>query len=65
MALVRNGAALMIEEKDLTEERLLSEVNELLKNREKIDELGKKAGEMAIVDSARRILKVIENVAGK
>lgn len=65
MALVRNGAALMIEEKNLTEERLLSEVNELLKNREKIDELGKKAGEMAIVDSARRILKVIENVAGK
>lgn len=59
MALVRNGAALMIEEKDLTEEKLFNMVNDLLENPEKIEEIGKNAKKMAITDATDRILDAV------
>ncbi|MEJ1730769.1 glycosyltransferase, partial [Escherichia coli] len=62
MALVNAGAAVMIEEKDLTDERLLNEVNVLLKNPQKLRELGENARKLAVPDSAQRIMNVIDEI---
>ena len=59
MALVNEGAALMIEEKDLKGEKLFETVNALLENPNKLKEIGSNAKRMAILDSTQRILDVI------
>lgn len=55
MALVNNGAAEFLEEKDLTPERLTERVNALLADKAKLEEIGKNAKEMAVVDATKRI----------
>lgn len=62
MALVNNGAADIIEEKDLTEELLLEKVDNLLKNPEKLAQYSENSRKMAIVDSSERIYAVIRQV---
>jgi len=64
MALVHNDAAVIIEQKDLTGERLLKEVNNLIGNPERMAEIAKNAKKMAVYDSAERILKIISELAG-
>lgn len=59
MALVNEGAALIIEEKDLKGEKLFETVNDLLENPNKLKEIGSNAKKMAILDSTQRILDVI------
>ena len=55
MALVENGAAIIIEEKDLNGEKLTAQVNDLIKNPEKIRNLCENAKKMAVPDAADRI----------
>ena len=55
MALVNNGAALILEEKDLSADKLTEQVNELIKNRAKLDEIAQNAKKMAVVDATQRI----------
>ncbi len=62
MALVNNGAAEIIEEKDLTGELLIEKVDALLKNPEKLREYTENARKMAIVDANERIYAVIKQV---
>lgn len=59
MALVNNGAAILIEDKDLTGERLIKEVDKLLAHPEKLKEIGENAKKMAIYDATERIVKCI------
>lgn len=59
MALVNNGAAVIIEEKDLTAEKLTQTVNGLIADREKLEEIGKNALAMAVTDSADRIYNTL------
>ncbi len=59
MALVNNNAAMIIEEKDLTPEKLTQTVNELLADRDKLAQTGKNAREMAVIDSTERIYRTI------
>ena len=59
MALVNNGAALIIEEKDLTPEKLTETVNSLLADREKLSQLGKNARDMAVIDATERIYNTL------
>lgn len=63
MALVNAGAAILIEEKNLTDDRLLTEVNALLRNSQKIRELGENAKKLAVLDSSERITDVIDRLA--
>lgn len=56
MSLVRRGAAVIIEEKDLTPQRLTQEVCRLLEDPETLAELSKNARGMAFADSAERIV---------
>lgn len=55
MELVNNHAALIIEEKDLTGEKLLEMVNRLVHNPDELHEMEKNAKSMAILDAADRI----------
>lgn len=63
MALVNNNAAVIIEEKDLTGERLTQEVNRLLADRERLRILGENAKKMAIPDTVERIADILFRLA--
>ncbi len=63
MALVNNDAAIMIEEKDLTGEKLIKEVDELVNNREKRERIGENARAMAMIDAKKNIADIIVSLA--
>lgn len=65
MVLGNAGAAIVIEQKNLTSEILIEKVNELYENQVRLMELSKKAKELAITDTNDRIYKVIERVLAK
>lgn len=66
MALVNNNAAIVIEEKDLTETSITEAVDKLLSDKESLDKFAQNAKAMAITDANERIWAVIEKVlAGK
>ncbi len=55
MALVENGAAVILEEKNLNADSITKNVNELINNREKLGNIGKCAKDMAVIDATARI----------
>lgn len=59
MTLKRVGAAEIIEEKDLTPERLIEVVEGLIENKARLNEMSKKALSIAIPDANERIYEVI------
>lgn len=59
MALVKNDAAILIEEKDFTGERLIKEVDALLANPDRLKTIGGNAKKMAIYDATERIVNCI------
>lgn len=59
LALAKNNAAVLIEEKDLTGERLIKEVDDLLKNPDKLKMLEENAKKSAITNSQEIIYNVI------
>lgn len=63
MALVENNAARLIEEKDLTAERLLETVDALCGDRALLETLGNHARDMAVTNSAGVICDVIVSLA--
>lgn len=65
MALVRRGAAEIIEEEDLTGEVLWEKVQTVLSDPERLASLGENAGKMEILDANERIYRVIKAAAGK
>ncbi len=65
MAMVNRGAAKIIEEKDISPERLTAMVDELAGDRAKLEEMSKNAREMAILDSRERIYQVVEETLKK
>lgn len=65
MALVKRNAARIIEENDLTSERLQGLIDEVLSNKEELAEIEKNAKGMAINDSAKKIAEIIVSLAGK
>ena len=62
MALVKNDAAILIEEKDFTGERLIKEIDALLADRERLETLGENAKKMAIYDATEHIVDCIINI---
>ena len=62
MALVNRGAAVLIEEKDLTGELLWQKVEEIFSRPGGARELGRHAAEMSISDACPRIVKVMHQV---
>jgi len=64
MALASKGAAILIEEKDLTPEKLIAEVNALIADPARRRQMEENARMLAVPDSAERICRVIEELAG-
>lgn len=62
MSLVERDAAVMIEEKDLTPEKLTEEIDKLAGDSERLSKYAANAKKMAIDDSAKRIYGVIIEV---
>ncbi|MPN09816.1 UDP-N-acetylglucosamine--N-acetylmuramyl-(pentapeptide) pyrophosphoryl-undecaprenol N-acetylglucosamine transferase [bioreactor metagenome] len=62
MALVDNGAAMIIEEKDLNGDTLYHKVHEILDNPSVLKSLGENARKMAITDSKERICKILGEI---
>ena len=63
MVLAEHGAAVVIEEKDLTGERLCQTIEELLADPARLTELGKKAASLARLDANERISREILELA--
>ena len=63
MALVRRGAAEIIEEKDLTGEALWEKVEAILSDPQRLRSLGENAGKMETLDANERIYRVIKAAA--
>ena len=63
MAMVNRDAALIIEEKNLTPEKLQSEIEELMSDRERLDKIGKNARAMAKTDAKSQIAKIVVQLA--
>ena len=59
MALVENGAAVILEEKHLNADSITEKVNELIGNRAKLEAIGKCARDMAVVDATARIYDTV------
>lgn len=66
MALVNENAASIIEEKDLTAEKLWNEINRILNGKENISEkYSENLKKIAINDANERIYKIIKNITEK
>ncbi|MBR4762148.1 MAG: UDP-N-acetylglucosamine--N-acetylmuramyl-(pentapeptide) pyrophosphoryl-undecaprenol N-acetylglucosamine transferase, partial [Clostridia bacterium] len=65
MTLKRAGAAEIIEEKDLTAERLIEVVNGLIDNKPRLKEMAENARKIAIVDANERIYDVLMELYNK
>lgn len=63
MALARQGAAVVLEEKDLTGERLIAEVAELMRDPKRLAGIAEAAKRGAVRDSAERIAREILSLA--
>ncbi len=59
MALVNNGAAEILEEKDLTPDTLTEKVNGLISDRNRLNAVGKNAKDMAVLDATQRIYETL------
>ena len=65
MVLGKAGAAVVIEQKDITSEKMLDEVKKLYQNPEKLRSMAKNAASLAVRDTEERIWGVIENFLRK
>lgn len=65
MVLANKKAAVVIEEKDLTEQTLIKEIDRLLSDPVLLKEYSKNAGSMAVYDANERIYAVIKSVLSR
>jgi UDP-N-acetylglucosamine--N-acetylmuramyl-(pentapeptide) pyrophosphoryl-undecaprenol N-acetylglucosamine transferase len=59
LTLKKDGAAEIIEEKDLTGEALIKTVESLIENKEKLEKMSQSALKGAITDSNQRIYEIL------
>lgn len=62
-ALADKGAAIVIEEKDLTSAKLMQQIDTLLESPGKLDSMGRAAKSMAVTDAQARIVEVLGKIA--
>lgn len=65
MALVNNDAAVIIEEKDLTGEKLIALADELVSDDAKRNRLAENAKAMAIIDAKEQIANIVVKLGSK
>ena len=62
MALVNRDAAVLIEEKDLSGEKLWETVNEILSTPGRAEAIGRNAKAMAVLDANERIYQIVKRI---
>lgn len=65
MVLGKAGAAVVIEQKDLTDELIIEKVKSFCENRDQLVHLAARAKEQQITDTPQRIMKVISELTAK
>jgi len=65
MVLKSRGAAMLLEEKDYTKEKVVEIVRDLYTHREKLAALSERASELAILDTAKRIFDALPALVRK
>lgn len=65
MALVNNGAAVIIEEKDLSGDALGKEIDRLLSDKALLKSIGENARKLAVTDAAERICTIVTSLIKK
>lgn len=65
MVLQNASAAVVLEEKDLTDEKIVSTVSKLISDKDRLTELSKNAGKLYIHDTNERIYSVLSELIGK
>ena len=64
-SMLDNGAAMLLEEKDLSPDNLISMIDEVINDDEKLREMGEKARAMSHPNAAEDIVKLIYETVGK
>lgn len=57
-----NGSAVVIKEKELSKEKLLNTIDELLSDKEKLLSMKKNSKRLGVIDSATKIVEIIEDL---
>jgi len=65
MVLGKAGAAIVIEQKDASNERIISEIEKLSSDPAKVASMGEAAGALHLSDTNERILAVIDKLIAK
>ena len=65
MVLGKAGAAIVIEQKDVTNERIISEIEKLYNAPDRVEIMSQSAADLHLSDTNERILKVIEKLIEK
>jgi UDP-N-acetylglucosamine--N-acetylmuramyl-(pentapeptide) pyrophosphoryl-undecaprenol N-acetylglucosamine transferase len=65
MALVNKNAASVIEEKDLTEDKLIEAVDSMVSDRALLSQYSENAKSMAITDASQRIYSIVKDILNK
>lgn len=65
MVLGKAGAAVVIEQKDASSERIISEIEKLYNDRDKVEVMSACAAKLHLNDTNERILAVVEKLIGK
>lgn len=59
------GAAVVIEQKDVTSDKIINHIKELYKNPDKLSVMSQNAARLAVRDTPERILRVVDNLYKK
>ena len=65
MVLGNAGAAVVIEQKDVTNERMIAEIEKLYNDRDKVKNMSESAAKLHLTDTNERILSVVEKLIKK
>ncbi|MDE6848710.1 MAG: UDP-N-acetylglucosamine--N-acetylmuramyl-(pentapeptide) pyrophosphoryl-undecaprenol N-acetylglucosamine transferase, partial [Ruminococcus sp.] len=65
MVLGKAGAAVVIEQKDVTNEKIISEIEKLYNDSDKVQVMSDSASKLHLSDTNRRILEVIDKLYEK
>ncbi|MBR3667010.1 MAG: undecaprenyldiphospho-muramoylpentapeptide beta-N-acetylglucosaminyltransferase [Ruminococcus sp.] len=65
MVLGKAGAAVVIEQKDVTNERMIAEIEKLYNDSEKVKNMSESAAKLHLTDTNERILSVVEKLIKK
>ena len=65
MVLGKAGAAVVIEQKDVTSEKIISEIESLYKSPDRVEVMSQSAADLHLTDTNERILAVVDKLIAR